>query len=347
MSNRAFLRSVSTDRRHITELDGFRALAVLGVMWFHLAPYEWHFDIAWENGVYFFFVLSGYLISLILFKNLDEREKTPKFQIWKNFMTRRSLRILPGYFFAVLLGALLLSPPVLKYWWAYLLHGSNFLTIYLQEWPPGVAHFWTLGIEIQYYLAWSLLILLIPARLRLSAILGSIGIAMIWRSWGQTENFSHLYPWAMLDFFGAGAFVAWLQGKGKLPNRALCHAVIWGSLILYIARDFSVHLDAVAMSLFAAFSAGLICLSLHGIHGPVATMLNHPVIQYTGKISYGLYLYHNFANYPTFLMSFIFPEGSVAMKLASVICATILAYAISHLSFRLIEMPFNRLKSRF
>ncbi len=347
MSNRAFLRTVSTAHRHITELDGFRALAVLGVMWFHLAPYQWHFDIAWENGVYFFFVLSGYLISLILFKKLDERESTPKMQIWKHFIVRRSLRILPGYFFAVLIGAILLSPPVIQYWWAYLLHGSNFLTIYLQEWPPGVAHFWTLGIEIQYYIAWSIAIVLLPAQYRIGAILITIAIATAWRQWGQSGNFSHLYPWAMLDFFGAGALVAWLQRKDKLPKRALCHLIIWISLILYIARDHSILLDDITMSLFALFSAGLICLAIRGIHGPMAALLNHSTLQYTGKISYGLYLYHNFANYSTFLMGYLFPEGSFMLNLSSILFATLLAYGISHVSYRFIEMPFNQLKRRF
>lgn len=332
-----------SQRRHIPELDALRAFAVLAVMWFHLAPPDWHFGVPWENGVYFFFTLSGYLISRILFNALDKKEGKTRLKIWRDFLIRRTLRILPAYYTAVLMGALLLSPPVLNYWWVYLLHGSNFLTIHLQSWPPGVSHFWTLGIEVQYYLVWSTLVIFLPRSFRLPLILTGVLAAFIYRHHGPGGEFVHLYPWATLDFFNIGALIAWLQSKTALPSRRGAQIFFGGSLFFYL----SPALPGLSLSKFAVLSAAAICLSLHGISGLFGKILHHPALQYTGKISYGLYLYHTLASYLPGMLLLWFSQESLIFTISTIAISTALAFIMAHFSFRIIESPANRLKRHF
>ena len=131
------------------QLDGLRALAMLGVIYHHWLPQSWRFHFPTEAGLFLFFVLSGFLMAQGL---LREREVLPKAMILKRFHAKRFRRIYPAYYAALLLALALGVSELWEYplWW--LTNAQNFLILDLGYWPPSVSHFWTLAVEQQYYL---------------------------------------------------------------------------------------------------------------------------------------------------------------------------------------------------
>jgi peptidoglycan/LPS O-acetylase OafA/YrhL len=172
------------NKKFYPALDGFRAIAVLMVFcehYLHLWP-----SLSWGwTGVDFFFVLSGFLITGILY---DTRDATHRF---RSFYIRRSLRIFPLYY-GVLLTAALIDPifhwirqPVRYLWPLYLSNYARFiwLTEYtkygtptehllssIHSHPPfllAFGHFWSLCVEEQFYLLWPPIVFLVSDRKRL------------------------------------------------------------------------------------------------------------------------------------------------------------------------------------
>jgi peptidoglycan/LPS O-acetylase OafA/YrhL len=175
----------SENKRFYPALDGLRAIAVLLVFCqhyiFHPSALRW----GWV-GVDIFFVLSGFLITGILY---DTRETAHRF---RNFYVRRTLRIFPLYY-GVLLLALLLTPllhwtwhPAWYLWASYLGNYARFIYIndfistghdivedLLSKLPFAyplmlhMGHFWSLCVEEQFYLFWPLVVFLVKDRVRL------------------------------------------------------------------------------------------------------------------------------------------------------------------------------------
>jgi peptidoglycan/LPS O-acetylase OafA/YrhL len=174
----------SENNRFYPALDGLRAAAVLMVLYEHYLSRIPALHWGW-TGVDFFFVLSGFLITGILY---DTRNAAHRF---RNFYVRRTLRIFPLYY-GVLLLALLLTPvfhwiwhPALLLWPLYLGNYARFL--WLNDWLHNsvtvdhllagptfshhfvlyVNHFWSLCVEEQFYLVWPVGVYLIKDRIRL------------------------------------------------------------------------------------------------------------------------------------------------------------------------------------
>ncbi len=147
----------------IIELDALRGIAAVAVLVCHLPRGFWF----GETGVDLFFVLSGFLITGIILRNLDQ----PAFL--RTFYWRRILRIFPIYYLALLavysVNAFRSNPEDttgFPFYLAYLqrLHGywgGNFPVI------PSLAHTWTLAIEEQFYIFWPFALVLSRRRLAL------------------------------------------------------------------------------------------------------------------------------------------------------------------------------------
>lgn len=170
------LQKVSS--RHVVALDGLRGLAVLFVILYHVNSTAWGttfldrivrapLKIGWA-GVDLFFVLSGFLITGIL---LDTRESPNYF---RSFYARRALRIFPLYYL-VLTASLLITrfTPALNYVLP-IPHDRIFYFVYLNNWWPLlrdtwhaniIGHFWSLAVEEQFYLLWSLCVFLVSPKL--------------------------------------------------------------------------------------------------------------------------------------------------------------------------------------
>src|SRR5262245_16358318 len=152
-------------RSHYPGLDGLRGIAILLVILYHNFGFIPFLNYGWL-GVDLFFVLSGFLITEILLKT---RTTTNYF---KNFYTRRVLRIFPLYYLCLILVIVIF--PLIKnfpydlsfyrenqvWFWFYL---QNWMLIF-KQWNDSAIllnHFWSLAVEEQFYIVWPLLVLLI------------------------------------------------------------------------------------------------------------------------------------------------------------------------------------------
>lgn len=137
----------------IPSLDGLRAVSIGLVLFAHLCgtfnfPFEHEFFNAGNLGVRVFFVISGFLITGILLKEI---EKTGTVNLQK-FYYRRTLRIFPPYYFFLLVVGILALCGILKLplseWLAAIFYVSDFAPISVWE----IGHTWSLGVEEQFYL---------------------------------------------------------------------------------------------------------------------------------------------------------------------------------------------------
>ena len=307
------------------------------------------------------FVLSGFLITGIL---LDSMQR-PKW--WKTFYIRRTLRIFPLYYTA-LLGAMLVHLSLQRSWssivpiWPYF--------FYLQDIPAlvrfevlsphfALGHFWSLAVEEQFYLVWPLLLLLAKRRDRVRQLCLSIYLlSLIFRIcvFGLPLN----PGWAIYFLGGragemaAGGFLAALLhgselGKGRvLPGARPLLVASAASLAVVLwtrgTRAADPWMGTIGIALFSLLFAALIASSLQP--GMVERIFSLPVLRWLGKISYGIYVYHLLL-YPAFawLTHEVFPRSTgeiYLLELAAV--ATVGTLSVAAISFATLESRFLRLK---
>jgi peptidoglycan/LPS O-acetylase OafA/YrhL len=151
------------EHKHIPAIDGLRVVAILLVLLFHNFNFLLVFNIGWI-GVVLFFVISGFLITNTLINIPLSKENFIRFHL------RRALRIFlcitfSFFFFYVL--PLAISVP---YEQAYYLNYQSWFLLYIQNWYfvtketdqfSYLNHFWTLAVEVQFYIIWPLVVLII------------------------------------------------------------------------------------------------------------------------------------------------------------------------------------------
>jgi peptidoglycan/LPS O-acetylase OafA/YrhL len=188
---------VSTNKKYIPTLDGWRALSVIGVILFHgrtgfFSEYNLPAKIAARGGlgVDVFFAISGFLICGLL---LEEFGRTGSLDL-RRFYIRRCFRILPPYFAAlagICAAAIFAAAPVnmadlpscLLFYRNYLPLGADFHGGYY------TAHFWSLAVEEHFYLIWPMLLLLVTPK-RAGRV--AFSLAMVVFAWRVV--LSHLHP---------------------------------------------------------------------------------------------------------------------------------------------------------
>ncbi|NJR43523.1 MAG: acyltransferase [Akkermansiaceae bacterium] len=149
------------------QLDGLRALSMMAICWDHWCPSNWPRIFPFEIFLFFFLVLTGYLITGSLLRERDRGEELAapwKFQALKTYQLRRGLRILAPYYAAVALALILGAPDAWSGFLWYLFHLSNIHMAQLGDWPSGMNHFWSLAIQQQFYLIWPFVIWFLPRK---------------------------------------------------------------------------------------------------------------------------------------------------------------------------------------
>lgn len=294
----------------VTQLDGWRGIAVIGVMIVHWFPAGWRGGVPFEIGLFFFLTLTGFLITRILLSAREVSETTGKPwrpRVTADFLTRRFSRILLPCYAAMLLAWLLGAPDIRAHPWLYALHLSNFHMAVSPQWPAGTAPFWSLAMQVQFYLAWPFVVFLLPRRwlpwfFTACVITAPVLRWIIARDFPGVPHSQAITPTA-LDYFGAGALLAWLLEKEKqAPDFPVFRLATWlgfaGYAVIYTFQKTSGPLPSwgcVQQTFLSVGFAGLIARTLLGIGGGIGKLLDHPVIQHIGKLSYGLYLFHALA----------------------------------------------------
>jgi peptidoglycan/LPS O-acetylase OafA/YrhL len=337
--------------RYRKEVDGLRAWAVLPVLAFHAGVPGFAGGFI---GVDVFFVVSGYLITGILLRDIDKGG----FSI-VHFLERRARRIIPALYVVLLAclaaGWFLLLPDALENLgqstFATVLSANNVLLLLTSgywdistELKP-LLHTWSLGVEEQFYLIFPWVLLAVHKRGWTGWVLGAAAIASLaLAEWTmsrspQTAFFMlHTRAFELL----AGAILAYAESRrgdlaaglrpGTRGNLAILGlAMIAASVVLF---DASTRLPGV-LSLVPVVGTMLV-IAFASETMPAARLLCHRAVVGVGLISYSLYLWHQ----P--LLAFLRLTSAEHPTLAMSLGAVALAFPLAYLSWRFVERPFRQ-----
>jgi peptidoglycan/LPS O-acetylase OafA/YrhL len=364
----------NTSPAYMVQLDALRALALFGVMAEHFLPpslYE-PFISSWNSaspielgsGVTLFFVLSGFLITGILLRCKDIINSTQQSKLFtlKMFYVRRFLRIFPIYYLTLFTTAIIFKNIRENFFWHFT-YTTNILVFIKDAYDQYATHFWTLAMEEQFYLLWPLVILLLPQRHLLKAIIITITLAPISRfvghyTFGLTITQLGVFPIASLDALGLGALLAFYTHnpeKFKHAKRNLCKfglriclPLIISLIIVSFVYKGTILLNIlIRPTILATFFVWLVSNAASGFDGFLGKILEFKPLAFIGKISYGIYVYHNFMNPIYGIVTWHLNITNSIPLVFEILIKAIASFAIAILSWFLIEQPINNLKKYF
>ena len=343
------------------QFDGLRALAVLTVMVDHFGADVPNFPLPdWihlgATGVRLFLVLSGYFITASLGRARDRMEVggLPASKAIGSFYWRRFLRISPAYFaFAAI--ALVLNIGAIRQNWAWVFTGTvNWMIAATNQWPLTISHLWSVCVQEQFYLFWPLLILLLPKRWMLSAIISVAIVGVAFRIGCVILSAPMIARWVLpfgsLDSLAAGAALGWCGGRLRAMRGGWLIALICFSMLTLAAVLRTTDPAQLKSVLVEPLEAGafviLVARTATGFDGSIARFLTLPGLTFAGRISYGLYIYHVlvamvFTRWLPPSLRFVITMPSVRLMVFGM--ATV---AVAAVSWCLVEQPISRLRSR-
>jgi peptidoglycan/LPS O-acetylase OafA/YrhL len=350
--------------QHMPQLDGLRTLAVAAVAWSHwMGSYQGGLE--WGlMGVNLFFVLSGFLITGIL---LDSREgaagPSGRWRAIRQFYTRRVLRIFPLFYMTLAVLALLNVRPVRETFFWHFCYLSNVYFFQRGAWHGLISHFWSLAVEEQFYLVWPYLMIFLPVRLVRPVVLGLIGLAPVYRVVMRVVDPDNPLAFVLtigcLDALGIGALLAYakrrsgdsLSGAGRLARRLLWIGLpAWGALEALNRWHLAPRPLLALQQTFLAMIFGWVILSgARGFKGWFGRFLQWSPMAYLGKISYGLYVFHNLTIYGIVfaVRDLHAPAAILADPCIRRLSLVVLTISVAALSWHLYEKPLNDLKRYF
>jgi peptidoglycan/LPS O-acetylase OafA/YrhL len=342
----------------VQSIDGLRGIAALLVALFHLhlavsrTATDWLWSpIDWiarngDKGVDIFFVISGFVIALSVSKGAET------IGYFGRFILRRSIRLDPPYWSAILLEVMLLHltqrffpehPAVLP-------TGPQLLShpFYLQDllgYGNIVPIFWTLCYEIQFYGFFVGLIVLrhyLPAVLQsirwTAVVAGGLFLLSMWVRFispGSTPHGLFIDRWYQF-FIGTLTYFAISE-----PGRLKMLYIAWAGLAVVLVSTSAslMHLLPIVVSAWIVFDAR---------HVRWSRLLSSRPLQFLGAISYSLYLYHSSVGWRfiSLVQRLIPGRWSSTMAIAVYLAAVGVSILFSALMWRFIERPFLRLSQK-
>ncbi len=335
--------------KYRADIDGLRAVAVLSVVGFHAFPSLIKGGFV---GVDIFFVISGYLISDIIFRELDKGSFS-----FASFYSRRIKRIFPALLLVLsacyAFGWFALFADEYKQLGKHIASGAGFLSNFVlwnesgyfdnaAETKP-LLHLWSLGIEEQFYLAWPLLLYLGWKR---KFNLFFLMVTVLGLSFLLNVKMAHVD--VIGDFYSP-----WTRFWELLFGSVLAHVLFYRTSFLEKSSDAVKNAISVAGLLVLALAVLVLtkeklfpgwwallptigaCLLIAA--SPQAwgnrKVLAHPVLVWFGLISYPLYLWH----WPLLALCRIIESTtpSVSVRLAAIAASVVLAW----LTYQLVEKP--------
>jgi peptidoglycan/LPS O-acetylase OafA/YrhL len=370
---------VSTTGSHVPALDGLRGMAIACVLCLHLfvrnprpsGNLMTRFITAvmasgWV-GVDLFFVLSGFLITGILY----DTRTAPNF--FRNFYARRALRIFPLYYGFILL---VVAVSLLQgYHWhtlglvLYLTYAVNCWNTWYTTAPwINMNHFWSLCIEEQFYLLWPAAVFLLARKRSIAAFaLTGAAFSLFFRLWAQISGLVVTHPYIQASFTPSrldGLLLGAVLALG-IRSRYRTAILTWGPRVLCLLLVFWlgwICLLGPLPSLGNSFisTAGVTLLAVTGVcliasvlrTGSVAARLfSSRPLRFLGRYSYGLYVFH-YSIYATlddriWRWATAHSHSKTLPILASGVIILAISVVLAVISFHCFEFPLLRLKKRF
>ena len=351
---------MSTKLTYRPEIDGLRAIAVFSVIFYHAEAkiFGKDFFTGGYIGVDIFFVISGYLITSLILKELKINNNFS----FLNFYERRIRRIIPALFTVILV--------TMPFAWFYLLpidlidvsksalytlgFSSNYY-FYFSDIQYNAAdsllkpflHTWSLSVEEQYYIIFPVILLFsfrFFQRYLFQIIIAVLLISLYFSDISSKENVSltfyslHTRMWELL----AGSLLAYFEiKKQKRSNNKILNQFLPIFGLILIFYSFLFFKDSIFHpSLITVIPIFGVCLVIwfSNKNGFMTNILSSKIFVGTGLISYSLYLWH----FPIFVFAKImeFTQGDLLRKLFLIVIAIIL----SKITFVFIEKKFRNKK---
>ncbi len=354
-------------RTYLPELDGLRAISVLLVISCHMRDrWLWEWLGGWQ-GVSIFFVLSGYLITML---GLREESRHGRVSL-KAFYIRRVCRILPLYWIALGTHAALIwgagwarplrqnfTDAFLSYVFYYPEIALAFQSIAQGKGSP-FSHAWTLGIEEKYYLLWPALAFLLLAQRSRGRVLAAAMLLTVllplagWSAWASPALAAWkldiwVFPYGQILL---GCLVALLLESARgwrvldfLGTRAATVATLLALVALQLASWPLAEQSPgqwPTQQVWYSIAVAAFLTSLLVGEGLVQRVLRVRWLVAVGKLSYGMYLFQGIAIY---VAQKVIPPRSeeLPIALATFVVASLLSIALAWVLAVIVERPLIR-----
>ena len=353
--------------KHISSIDGLRAIAVTAVVLYHLG-------ISWIPGgflgVDLFFVISGYVITRLILDSINQSSALDL----RAFYAARIRRIFPGFIFMVICTIIFIgvwAPEAIKRFLSdlpYALTGTiNWLLVARNQdyfetigRPPLLQHTWSLAVELQFYLIWPIILLTVLKYFgkkniaRIALIIAMIsGTALFFVSLqldqANAKQISHIYfgtdTHSLGLFLGAALAVSWIPQNlsANIEKRAqdVIDAIgvvgLLGLISVFLFIDQSnASLYRIAFPLAGIFGC-LVIISLVHPASRFAPLISTAPFRWIGQRSYGIYIWH-WVIFQVTRPSVDLSGQTWALYLARVL----LVLALADISLRWVEIPFRQ-----
>ena len=358
---------IKKSTRHISSIDGLRAIAVTAVVLYHLG-------ISWIPGgflgVDLFFVISGYVITRLILDSINQSSALDL----RAFYTARIRRIYPGFLFMVISTIIFIgvwAPEAIKRFlsdlpyalsgtinWALVARNQDYFETIGR--PPLLQHTWSLAVELQFYLIWPIILLTVlkyfgkknVARIALiiAIISGTIlFLVSLQLDQANSAKVSHIYfgtdTHSLGLFLGSALAVSWIPQNLSANITRRAQDVIDGigvvgllgliSTFLFIDES-NASLYQIAFPLAAIFGC-LVIISLVHPASRFAPIISTPPFRWIGQRSYGIYIWH-WVIFQVTRPSVDLSGETWALYLARVL----LVLALADISLRWVEIPFRQ-----
>jgi len=342
----------------IKQLDSIRAIAILLVMMHHapLGPVT-IFLSACPLGANTFFVLSGFLITGILLKEQKNAGSgISRLTVFRNFLIRRALRIFPLYFLTIFLLLFLAGSGDKSRFIYFFTFTSNFYFFSIKAWDHQTAHLWSISVQEQFYIFWPWVLLLCRRRYLLHAICLFILAGIISHFFVGLSEFGSILTIDCFDSLGLGSLLAWITyNRPQLLARAYSFIRVAGIvsiiiLLVCIVAGLPLAPKRTLVSILALWLITAVVYKNREGRADGMSLLNSKALLFIGKISFGLYLFHqvlpSYTKKPLdWLINNRLPVALDAYYVFFLVMENIVILILfSWLLWRFIEKPFMGLK---
>jgi len=371
------------EKVYFPNLNGVRFVAALGVIAHHIeqAKNIYGLDNIYTNsfvggvfgklGIIMFFVLSGFLITYLLLK---EKEKTGTISV-RNFYIRRIFRIWPLYYLIIFLGIFVLphfnffyipylSDHVNDFWglklFVFLFFLPNVADMLFRSAPaPFINQTWSVGVEEQFYLLWPWIVKYSKNILKvLLIIIGTyFAIRTTFFVWHintpdnkVVSDINYFWEYFCIDDMALGGIMAWiLYYKKEKALKFLFHK--YTQIVTYLVIVFlavrGISVPFVTFEVYAVPFAVMI-INLAANKNTLVTF-DFKVLDYLGKVTYGLYMYHGIAIIFGIraVLAWIPKEHLVLSNVVLYLVTFGSCILMTILSYELYENPFLKAKMKY